>query len=310
MTRETWFLEKLRCPASGQELHIDGDTAVSSDGKHTYRITGSGVLRFAEALCSDNGRVQQKHYDNLSGPYIKNLEFRHTRAYLNYLNSSLLSKVDTRRLGEVAEICCGNGSALEFLRSKFHHAIGVDVSCNMLEDARKKYPEENIFFVQADATNLPLKDAGFDSVFVIGGIHHVNDRDKLFSEISRILKPGGSLYWREPVDENIIWKSLRKAVYLLSPNLDAKTERPLSIKETSQQLKKAGLSLKSWQMCGFIAFAMFMNSDVLPFFQVFRYVPGIEKIVRALAGLDDFILSFRVFKNFGFLAIGSAEKIL
>ena len=40
----------------------------------------------------------------------------------------------------------------------------------------------------------PLKDNSVDTVVVLGGIHHLNDRLKFFSEISRILKPKGCFF--------------------------------------------------------------------------------------------------------------------
>jgi ubiquinone/menaquinone biosynthesis C-methylase UbiE len=303
-----WFLEKLRCPVTGQALRMKEKSLVSEDGRNVYGIADSGIILFADKVFSENGKVQERHYGSISGDYLENLSSRHTRAYLHHLNNSMLSLVNLKELGDVAEICCGNGSAIEFLRPLFRHAVGVDISRAMLEDARTRFPDDNICFVQADATMLPLKDCGFDSVFVIGGIHHVNERDRLFSEFFRILRPGGTLYWREPIDENVAWKYLRKIVYRFSPNLEVRTERPLSRRETSAQLRKAGFSGEAWRECGLFAFMLFMNSDILPFFNLFKYVPGIEKLINIAARIDEFILKFRIFKNFGFMAVGKALR--
>ena len=84
---------------------------------------------------------------------------------------------------------------------------------------------------------LPTIDAAqagesFDHACIFGGIHHVNDRMALFSEIHRILEPGGRLLYREPVSDFFVWQALRSVIYRLSPALDHKTERPLTYEET------------------------------------------------------------------------------
>ena len=88
---------------------------------------------------------------------------------------------------------------------RFERAVGVDISLNMLRAARNHHRAPNLAFIQGDATRLPLADGAFDSVFMLGGIHHVNDRIALFREVARILKPGGRFYFREPVSDFWPW---------------------------------------------------------------------------------------------------------
>ena len=65
------------------------------------------------------------------------------------------------------------------------------ISQSMLKTAQSEHAGRPFTFIQGDATTLPLADSVFDSVFMLGGIHHVADRRALFAEIARILKPGG-----------------------------------------------------------------------------------------------------------------------
>src|SRR2546422_274997 len=106
------------------------------------------------------------------------------------LDRALTDVVDLAHIGTAAEICCGRGEAFELLSTHVRRGVGVDVSLNMLKSAVAEHQAEKLFFVQGDATMLPLADASFDSVFMFGGIHHVQDRAKLFSEVARIVKPG------------------------------------------------------------------------------------------------------------------------
>src|SRR6185312_9616181 len=97
--------------------------------------------------------------------------------------------------------------------------VGVDISPAMLEQAVRRHSGDRIAFVQGNATALPLADAAFDKVIMLGGIHHVNNRRALFAEIHRILKPGGAFYFREPVSDFALWRALRAIIYRLSPIL-------------------------------------------------------------------------------------------
>ncbi len=121
-----------------------------------------------------------------------NLGYPHTEEYLAFLDRALLDVVDPSSLDTVAEICCGRGEAFHLLGDRIGRGVGVDVSVSMLEVARAEHDADRYCLVQGDATRLPLADNGFDSVFMLGGIHHVNGRHALFENIARILKPGGA----------------------------------------------------------------------------------------------------------------------
>lgn len=79
--------------------------------------------------------------------------------------------------------------------------IGVDLSEEMLERARGYVAEQglnNVQFRQGDISSLDsFADNSVDTVFSTVALHHLPDEKVLaatFSEVSRVLKPGGSLY--------------------------------------------------------------------------------------------------------------------
>jgi ubiquinone/menaquinone biosynthesis C-methylase UbiE len=300
------FLDLLRAPSSGKALRLV-DRQLVAEGER-YPIDESGVVLFANSTISADAKAQQAHYDRIADAYVTNLEYPHTREYTAYLDKALLSQLPPVGLGDVAEICCGRGEAVALLRGRFHRAIGVDISLNMLKTARKSHRDPQIAFLQGDATRLPLVDAAFDSAFILGGIHHVNDRAALFAEVARILKPGGRFYFREPVSDFLPWLALRAIIYRISPTLDHLTERPLRYRETEPYLTGAGLKLTSWRTYGFIGFCLLMNSDVLVFNRLFRFIPGIRGITRAFIRLDNWITARRGWTRRGLQVVGVAEK--
>ena len=271
-------------------------------------MTASGIPLFAEQPASEDARQQQAHYDRIAEAYAANLGYPHTQEYSAYLDAALLAAIGARPLGTTAEICCGNGEAFALLGQRIDRGVGVDISITMLEAARHAHPQSTFAFVQGDATDLPLVDASFDSVFMLGGIHHVRDRAALFREVARILKPGGRFYFREPVSDLWIWRALRAIIYRISPTLDHLTERPLRYDETVPYLAPAGLRLTFWRTYGFLGFCVLMNSDVLIFNRLFRFVPGIRRVARGFARLDDWVTSRPGWTRRGLQVVGVAEK--
>jgi ubiquinone/menaquinone biosynthesis C-methylase UbiE len=304
----TEFLGMLRCPVTGQDLRFEGGSLLSRDGTHAYRLSPSGVPLFGEEWRSPEAALQQQHYDSIAGVYLTNLTYPHTREYMAYLDRAVLELTASERMGSVAEICCGAGEAFHLLASGVGMGIGVDISPAMLEAARRQIPDETRLFVQGDATRLPIKDAQFDMVVMLGGIHHVNDRPGLFSEVRRILKPGGTYVWREPLDDFILWRALRAAIYRGSAKLQADTERPLRYADTSADLERAGLKLEVWRTIGFLGYCFLMNSDVLAINRVWQFVPGVTKLTRAATTLDEWTLKLPGLSGAGLAVVGRARR--
>jgi len=302
------YLPMLRSPRSGQALRIEGRSLVSADGAERYALSPSGVPLFAAEFLSDAARIQQGHYDGMVAQYVENLGYPHTQEYMAYLDRQLFAVLPEEGLGTVAELCCGRGEAARLLHGRIARCVGVDVSGGLLEIARKDLPSEQFYFVQGDATLLPLADRVFDNVVMLGGIHHVPDRRRLFSEIHRILKPGGGFYFREPVDDFALWRAIRKVVYRVSSALDHTTERPLRRHETEAELAQAGMALEDWRTYGFFGFCLFMNSDVLVFNRVFRFLPGIRPLTRAACRVDHWTTSLPGLRHAGLQVIGVARR--
>ena len=97
-------------------------------------------------------------------------------------------------------------------------------------------------------------------------------------------------------------------IYRLSPILDAGTERPLVYQETVSPLEKAGFRLKTWRTYGFLGFCFFMNSDVLVFNRLFRFIPGIRGLTRLVVALDELTLKLPGMARMGLQVVGVAEK--
>lgn len=93
------------------------------------------------------------------------------------------------------DLCAGTGEiAFGFLKKKQHsEAILLDFCAEMLAIAQKKGSPFNDRFeiIQGDAQSIPLTDASVDGVSISYGIRNVQEPEKCFREVYRVLAPGG-----------------------------------------------------------------------------------------------------------------------
>jgi ubiquinone/menaquinone biosynthesis C-methylase UbiE len=84
------------------------------------------------------------------------------------------------------------------------HVTGVDMTEEQLEKSeqlRKENNFENISFHKSYIETLPFADASFDAVISNGVINLCPDKEKVFAEIVRVLKPKGKMAIADIVTE-------------------------------------------------------------------------------------------------------------
>jgi arsenite methyltransferase len=99
----------------------------------------------------------------------------------------------------VLDLGCGAGTDLLIAAQMVGRAgsvIGIDMTASMLEHARASADEMGLMNVELHQSlieSLPLPDESVDIVISNGVIDLVPDKDLVFGEIDRILRPGGRL---------------------------------------------------------------------------------------------------------------------
>ncbi len=102
------------------------------------------------------------------------------------------------REGEVI-VDLGSGRGTDVIKStkyigKSGKAIGIDFTPEMIEIAKKnaeKLKIKNVQFLLGEIENLPLPDHSADVIISNCVINHSRNKSMVFSEIYRVLKPGG-----------------------------------------------------------------------------------------------------------------------
>jgi ubiquinone/menaquinone biosynthesis C-methylase UbiE len=92
------------------------------------------------------------------------------------------------------------------------HVTGLDFSEEMVEIARhnaRKAGFENMNFVLGDIDDMPLKNDQFDVIISNCVLNLVPDKEKAFSEIMRVLKPGGHFCVSDVLSKAGLPESLR-----------------------------------------------------------------------------------------------------
>jgi arsenite methyltransferase len=99
----------------------------------------------------------------------------------------------------VLDLGCGAGTDLLIaaqMAGPNGRAIGIDITPSMVERARRSAAEmelDNVEVHEGLIERLPLPDQSVDVVISNGVIDLVPDKDAVFGEIKRVLKPGGRL---------------------------------------------------------------------------------------------------------------------
>jgi ubiquinone/menaquinone biosynthesis C-methylase UbiE len=88
------------------------------------------------------------------------------------------------------DVGCGTGHVLAVAAAEIPHAIGVDLSSEMLTRAQARH----LNVVRAEATSLPVNDESVDVVSAFALLHHLWDAEVFYREVRRVLRPGGLFY--------------------------------------------------------------------------------------------------------------------
>jgi arsenite methyltransferase len=120
----------------------------------------------------------------------------------------------------VLDLGCGAGTDLLIaaqMTGAAGRVIGVDMTATMLERARQSATEMGLTNVELHESlieALPLDDASIDVVISNGVIDLVPDKDAVFDEIDRVLRPGGRLQLADVIIHHEVSEDARSRIDL------------------------------------------------------------------------------------------------
>ena|SRR6516164_250687 len=139
-------------------------------------------------------------------------------SFAGVANHWMLGRIE--RGAVVLDLGCGAGTDLLIAAQMIGpegSAIGVDMTEPMLEQARASAEEislRNVALHEALIEELPLNTGSVDVVISNGVIDLVPDKDRVFDEIDRVLRPGGRLQLADVVIHHEVSEDARKRIDL------------------------------------------------------------------------------------------------
>ena len=158
----------------------------------------------------------------------------------------LAQKVGLNEKMKVLDVGCGIGGPARKLASKFGcHVTGLDLSkeyCRAAEIINDHIGLRNeIKIQQGNALEMPFNDEVFDVAFIQHVLMNIENKNRLFSQISRVLSPKGRLVintictdTKTPVLYPVIWANSPDISFLLSA------------KDLHELIINSGFKQRSW----------------------------------------------------------------
>ncbi|SRR5258708_40060761 len=151
---------------------------------------------------------------------------------------------------KLLDVGASTGIIDNVLAKSFKEVIGTDIDKDAIKFATKSFVKKNLKFKDEDAMNMTFKNNSFDIVVCTHVYEHVPNPKKLFSEIYRVLKPGGACYlaaqnklWPLEAHHNLLFlsylpKNLADIYIRMFRNKKEYYEHPMNYWELQKALKK------------------------------------------------------------------------
>ena len=194
-----------------------------TEQKVAHHYGDSNLLeRILQALEDDNFDIENLHAGDLAPVEEFHIGGRQATEYA-------ISKLSLQSDQQILDIGCGIGGAARFISNSVGcEVIGIDLTPEYIHCAtdlsrRLKLEKLNKFYV-GSALNMPFKDQQFDAAITFHVAMNIEDRETLYQETARVLKPGGSLcvydvmqMSAEPLCYPVPWATSDETSFLKTP---------------------------------------------------------------------------------------------
>ena len=221
--------EILRCPSTGSALTLDvKNVLLRADAGPAYSYANNIGHFLAPVTDADLNKATRAFYDEVgwskhaSGLYNDTAKFVDTRSVsLDFTRACMRRlKKHFHKGGQfLLDAGCGPIAHDELLEygEGFEQRICVDLSVAALSEAQRKLGDKGVY-LQGDLTKLPVETGSVDAAMCYHVIYQLPPelQAKAFTEIWRVLKPGGVavvVYWWP--ESKLAWRIERVAKMLL-----------------------------------------------------------------------------------------------
>ena len=121
-----------------------------------------------------------------------NVTFKQLNLGRKYEIAEIYNKACLRATDTICDAGCGDGYWSYYFSRKVKRVIAFDPFMVDLKQAQR-YSSESLCYLNAVGENIPLSNSTVDKVISVCVFEHCYDDRQVFSEIFRILRPGGKL---------------------------------------------------------------------------------------------------------------------
>ena len=141
----------------------------------------------------------EKAYDKKADNYNNTFDGRFTEKFKQILQNEVVLQKNYKLL----DVACGNGELVSrFLKNNDIKGFGIDISGNMIENAKLLCPQGS--FKKSNCEHTGFERNFFDVITVSAAYHHFPNVHLFAKECHRILKKDGRLYIAEVYLPNVL----------------------------------------------------------------------------------------------------------
>ncbi len=250
------------------------------------------------AVTQNSETLQKEHYERIAADYDTHYNDLYSQKYMRrFVFEPMFEGIELNNQS-VLEAMCGGGQATPFLLNSGAKVTGVDISPPQTINFKRRHQKAEV--ICGSILNSGFADNSFDTVAVIGGIHHMPPYDnESILEIYRLLKPGGHFCFMEPHNESFAEK-FRQEWYKRDP-LFAENEAAINMTELHEKFKNH-FNFKHELYLGNFGYLFVLNS------MVFRIPPKFKSVYSPTVILTEAVFNKILGKPFSCFVVAQWQK--
>jgi len=173
--------------------------------------------------------------------------------HLDYMHKRIVGRLLNLNGKTVLDVGVGTGRFAMWLAKKGFEVVGVDISKEMLKEAKRKtqISSKNIHLILADAHFLPLRKEMFDNCICINMVNHISKMDEFLREVKYVINRTGVFIVNFPNLQSLylpiaIIVNLSKRALFKGGKIRSRWFTPLEIKSL---MRNAGFNIKEVKAC-------------------------------------------------------------
>lgn len=111
-----------------------------------------------------------------------------SHSFVYEYGADVVELLDPKPGERILDVGCGTGHLTDRIADTGAEVVGIDQSAEMIETARKAYPDRE--FRRADARDFDV-DEQFEAVFSNAALHWIDEQDAVCEAVADALVPGG-----------------------------------------------------------------------------------------------------------------------